>query len=232
MVSEIVRNFQPDAFGVLVVGERSDKTLWCVDGQTRLKAAVKLGIDEVPCLTFESSGKEHEASLFRLLNTQTNQSKLQKMKALLCEGDANTHDLVAIVERSGFKIGFDGEKTWPHIRSIVPVEKAYERGTLQRVLSIVSKAWSSTRDIHALQVPVLGGLQRFISLHGDIVNDDELASRLQKFAVQQLVSQCEARKMQGGSREDAMREVIVQVWNKGRRVRIEPHVIGEADAKQ
>jgi len=225
MVSEIVRNYQPEAFGVLVVGERADKSLWCVDGQTRLKSAVKLGIDEVPCLVFDSLGKEHEASLFRLLNTQTNQSKLQKMKALLCEGDANTHDLVATVERAGFKIGFNGEKSWPHIRSVVPIEKAYERGVLTRVLGIVKNAWSATCDIHALQVPILGGLCKFIVLHGEVTNDEELAARLQRFTVQQLVSQCEARKMQGGSREDAMREVLVQVWNKGRRARIESSVI-------
>lgn len=225
MVAEIVRNYQPDAFGVLVVGERADKSLWCVDGQTRLKAAVKMGLDDVPCLTFDSMGKEHEASLFRLLNTQTNQSKMQKMKALLCEGDANTHELVAVIERCGFKIGFNGEKSWPHIRSIVPVEKAYERGILDRVLLVISQTWAATTDIHALQVPMMGGLTRFLAANGDVVNDKDLVARLQRFTVQQLVSQCEARKMQGGSREDAMREVIVQVWNKGRKNRIENKLI-------
>ena len=220
MVSKIVKNYESDAFGVLVVGQREDGSLWCVDGQTRLKAAVKLGIDEVPCLVFDSNGKSHEAALFRMLNTQTNQSKLQKMKAQLCEGDPNTHELNSIVERCGFKIGFNGEKSWPHIRSIVPIEQAYEKGILDRVLHIVSGAWGNMQDTHALQVPVLGGLSKLIASHGDVINDIELIGRLQRFAVPQLVAQCEARKMQGGSRADAMRDVLVQVWNRNRRKRI------------
>jgi len=220
MVNQIVKCFEQDAFGVLVVGERADGSFWCVDGQTRLKAAVKLGIDEVPCLVFESRGKEHEATLFRLLNTQTNQSKTQKTKAQLCEGDPNTAEMIAIVERCGFKIAFNGEKSWPSIRSITPVEQAYERGLLTRVLGIIMKAWGETRDTHALQSPMLGGLTRLVAQHGEVISDTELVSRLKKYRVSQLVAQCEARKMQSGNRGDAMKDVLVQVWNHSRRNRI------------
>lgn len=220
MVAKIVKHYEPDAFGVLVIGQRADKTMWCVDGQTRLKAAVKLGVEEVPCLVFDSTGKSHEAALFRMLNTQTNQSKLQKLKAQLCEGDPNTHELNEIVQRSGFKIGFSGEKSWPHIRSIVPIERAYEKDMLERVLKVVNGAWGAVQDTHALQVPILGGLTKLFLLHSDVIDDNELIDRLQKFTVSQLVAQCEARKMQGGSREDAMKDVLVQVWNRNRRKRI------------
>lgn len=220
MASQIVRCFEADAFGVLVVGERSDGSLWCVDGQTRLKAAVKLGLDDVPCLVFESRGKEHEATLFRLLNTQTNQSKLQKIKAQLCEGDPDTLEMISIVERCGFKIGFNGEKSWPHIRSLVPVERAYIQGILPRVLNVINNAWGPVKDIHALQVPILGGLTKLLMQHGEVISDAELVTRLQKYTVSQLVSQCEARKMQGGSREDAMKDVLIHVWNFNRRNRI------------
>lgn len=221
MVSTIVKGFEEDAFGVLVIGERTDGSLWCVDGQTRLKAAVKLGMTDVPCLVFTSKGKEHEATLFRLLNTQTAQSKLSRFKALLCEGDPNTEEMNAIVERCGFKIGYSGEKSWPHIRTVIPVEKAYTKGVLPRVLQIVSDTWGATEDIHALQVPMLGGLTKFISEFGDVVADKEIVARLQKFTVPQLVAQCEARKMQGGNREDAMKDVLVHIWNRNRKKRLD-----------
>jgi hypothetical protein len=66
----IARNFKWSAFGVLVVMERANGTLYVVDGQQRLAAVKRRGdIEKVPCMVFQSTGKDHEAQAFLDLNT-------------------------------------------------------------------------------------------------------------------------------------------------------------------
>lgn len=66
----IARNFKWSAFGVLIGMERSNGALYVVDGQQRLAAVKRRGdIEKVPCMVFQSGGKDHEAQAFLDLNT-------------------------------------------------------------------------------------------------------------------------------------------------------------------
>lgn len=72
-VNGIVRDYCAEAFGILIVGKRKDGTLWVVDGYARYRAALKLGLETVPCHVISSKGVSHEAGLFCQLNNHSSQ---------------------------------------------------------------------------------------------------------------------------------------------------------------
>lgn len=67
----MTRSFNWVAFGALVVMRRANGDYYVVDGQQRLAAVKRRGdIAEVPCIVFQSDGREHEARAFLALNIQ------------------------------------------------------------------------------------------------------------------------------------------------------------------
>ena len=61
---KIARDFDPNALGVPLVGQREDHSLWIVDGQQRVEALKLLGKVNVRVEVFASKGPEHEAHVF------------------------------------------------------------------------------------------------------------------------------------------------------------------------
>jgi hypothetical protein len=63
---EIAAKFNWQAFGTLIVGQRSDGSYWIVDGMQRYRICVMLHVPIVPCTVFPSAGYQHEAQVFTL----------------------------------------------------------------------------------------------------------------------------------------------------------------------
>ena len=201
-VSLIVKQFDNDAFGSLVVGERSDGSLWVVDGLQRLTAARKLEIQRVPCDVFQSEGQKHEAKIFRLKNkNRTNVSAVVLFRALLAEGDAESIEIRQIVNRAGLSIGeADAGSRWPNIRCVTAVQRVFSRGNLAETLGVICEAWADEDE--AINGHILEGLSIFLRKCNS-VNHRELVIRLRqkspsdilRFAdgVRKLMSNAETR---------------------------------------
>lgn len=161
-VNRIVREFDNDAFGSLVVGQREDGSLWVVDGLQRLTAARKLEIQRVPCDVFQSEGQRHEAKIFRLKNkNRTNVSAIVLFRALIAEGDDESLEIRRIVRKAGLKMGeLDSGPRWPHIRCVTAVQRVFGRGNLEQTLSIICSAWPDDND--ALNGHIIEGLSIFL----------------------------------------------------------------------
>lgn len=68
-VLAIARDFTWEAAQVCTVMERSNGTLWVVDGQQRVLALQRRGdVTVVPCIVYKSNGPEHEARIFKMIN--------------------------------------------------------------------------------------------------------------------------------------------------------------------
>lgn len=201
-VGRITREFDNDAFGSLVVGERDDGSLWVVDGLQRLTAARKLGIQRVPCDVFASEGQRHEAKIFRLKNkNRTNVSAVVLFRALLAEGDDESLAIRQIVNSTGLKIGeADLGSRWPNIRCVTAVQRVFARGNLELTLGVICDAWPGDED--ALNGHIIEGLSIFLR-RCQPVNIRELTRKLRdktpadvlRFAdgVRRLMSNAETR---------------------------------------
>lgn len=195
-VKKIAEDYDPIAFGIPLIGERSDGTFWIVDGQQRIEA-IKLRNDtrgpqhqqkHVRAEVFASDGPEHEAMVFKRVNKNRTQLKpLQLYHAMLTAGDAHTWKMKELIEKHGFKIpkgesrGKE-ESVENRAKRLSCVNRlsrilaiAGEEG-LDFVLSVMSKVWPD--DPLRTKGELFAGLYLFWKNHDQVVDLDRLIPRL------------------------------------------------------
>lgn len=77
------------ACGALTVGRRGDSSLWVIDGQNRLEAALRRAdIDRLPCMVYDVAHKPEEARGFLHVNTHRKaMSSADRHPAMVLIGD-------------------------------------------------------------------------------------------------------------------------------------------------
>jgi hypothetical protein len=195
-VAKITKGFNPKAVGVPVVGERSDGTLWVVDGQQRIHAMREMKDKNrrwVRCEVFASSGPEHEAEIFRLINcNRTKLSAEQLYHASLTAGDETCWRLKKLLDEYGFTVPKvrrgKNESTTPathakRIRTVKFLSYVLSRGhkyggedAVRFILEVVSKAWPD--DPLKQKSEIIEGLYNFRQNRGGDVDLDRLVPRL------------------------------------------------------
>lgn len=105
----VARNFNWVSFNSIVVMERENGDKYVVDGQQRLLAAKHRGdIKDVPCIVFQSSGKEHEAKAFISLNiNRRHVSAVDKFNAGVLAGTSPEKHIAEWLSGIGLKITKD-----------------------------------------------------------------------------------------------------------------------------
>ena len=113
------------ACGALIVARRNDQ-YWVIDGQHRLYGALRRSdIADLPCVLFESSGIEGEASGFLLSNTNRKPiTAVQKQKALVTCKDEIACFVQDTIDKLGLKIA----------------EAAHNQGQIKCVSSCIRRA--------------------------------------------------------------------------------------------
>lgn len=94
------------ACGALIVGKRLDGRLYVIDGQHRLRAALKRSdIRDLPCVVFESTGSREEAEAFLRANRNRKpMTAMQAFKAMVSSGDKTALAVQQMVEKAGLKM--------------------------------------------------------------------------------------------------------------------------------
>ena len=185
---KIARDFDPNALGVPLVGQREDHSLWIVDGQQRVEALKLLGKVNVRVEVFASKGPEHEAHVFKLVNC--NRTKLHSLEEFWAKVRALDDDSLILkrtVEQEGFKIvgrgnerlsGKDGSETngLACVNTLARYLHLHGPDAVRFALRIVRTHWGS--DPNARTSHVLAGLSRFWSGHRDDLDEARLGARL------------------------------------------------------
>jgi hypothetical protein len=111
-ITHIAKTFNWELFGAIIVADRgADKLIGqryaILDGGGRLIAArMRADINNLPCLVFPVTNKEHEARVFAELNIiRTNISGIQKYKASLVYKNQTSIDIQKIFDAYGVKVG-------------------------------------------------------------------------------------------------------------------------------
>lgn len=109
----IAREFNWQSFGVLVVSQRQDGSLWVVDGQNRHAAAMEReDVSLVPCMVFRLNTLREEAQAFLRLNKNRGLPKtLQMLPAQVHAGDATAVALQELVAGTGRTISSNSSPT-------------------------------------------------------------------------------------------------------------------------
>lgn len=182
----IVTSFNPDALGIILVGEREDATLWCVDGRQRITALAKMSRKTVRAEVFKSDGPEHEAQVFKLVNmNRMALTPQEQFKALLTGGDKLAWKVKEAVEKAGFRIrttstgrmkGDSGYRDVTAIKTLLMYGGRYGTDPIKFALETIMDAWPDDRVANCNNM--LAGLMIFFNQKKGVVDNDRLLPRL------------------------------------------------------
>lgn len=193
-VGKIVSEFNEDALGLPVIGERSDGSLWIVDGLQRITALRKMERREVRAEVFASQGAEHEAEIFKLINL--NRAKLtpaEEFRALLTAHDEAAWEIKGACESEGFTIETSKTGRMPErratqltaINTLRMLHREWGTDPIRFALRVIKTIWPGDPiGSHYLMVE---GLGRLWNRMDGAVDLERLASRLLDVTPQKVI---------------------------------------------
>jgi hypothetical protein len=224
-VAGIAKNFDEEAFGVIVAGERDDGSLHPVDGFQRLNAAMERGVSHVPCQIIKSRGAEHEAELFGKLNKRRGLSTHQLFKADVCAGKPDAVAVYEAITEAGLNVrGMKPNGRRQSIGGVKQCQTAYRRvgggeagmAHVTEVLRTLRTHWGQEHSEGAYHCGVIGGLAFFLRRFGDNVDRKRLRKIMEGNTPVKLMSQGDTFQMMSGTTRDAgVALAFFEVYNKG-----------------
>lgn len=223
-INKIAKNYDPVAFGIPLVGERNDGSLWIVDGQQRigfLRSDKKYKWVRVE--VFASKGPEHEAEVFRLVNkNRTPLKPIEMFHALLTAGDEDMWSIKEIIEKAGFKIPRGESKGVQEshenrslkIHCIGAVSRVYRdcgKEGLEFILNVLSKIWDN--DHNRTSDAIIGGLGSFYNNREKVVDIDRLVVRLAKTTPNKILYSAQ---LGVGNRHSVVSQLIDKFYRKNK----------------
>ncbi|QKG24313.1 hypothetical protein ACTIVE_5956 [Actinomadura verrucosospora] len=182
-------------------------------GVTSIKAEIHHGLDQ-----------QQEAVLFLIKNRESAKvSTLDEYKVGLTAGDALCVAVDATLQKHALKLGGSSTNSVGAVSAVLRITGRYGEDVLDRTLSIAEKAWGRSKE--SWDGMLIGGLALFLSRHGDDIDDDVLAQKMQKEGlagywrakVLTVSSNGGYNNSGTGSRESACYQLVRDAWNKGRK---------------
>jgi hypothetical protein len=135
----IASNFNWAAFGVLTVARRTDGSLWVIDGQHRLAAAMSRDdIDTVPVVIFEFNGNIMDEATDFLINNKERRplAGVDAFKAQVVAGDPTALQVQDLLTAGGRTVGAPGPRTVSCVKALYACMKE-DAGALKRIWPII-----------------------------------------------------------------------------------------------
>lgn len=224
-VQKMVADWNPAAVGTITVSRRNNGALVLIDGAHRSECARLLGVSTLPALTYSGLTLAEEAALFVELNDFKQPSYLSRMLAGRIAGDKTATDVLNIIERHGWTVGYSSEPG--SYAAVAAAERVYRNGVgvlppgeyeslLDRSVNLLTEAWRHDRE-SAHQMIVMG-IGQLLARFGDGIDPASLALRLAKERPYSLVAKAKAiQSGQGGTTPAALAKVLVGMYNARRR---------------
>jgi hypothetical protein len=218
-VNEMERNYDPQAVGFILVGQREDGSYWVIDGFQRVSTATKLGIQRVPCEVVQSSGPAFEAALFRKRARRRNLSAHQLFKALVAEGNEEAVEMLCVINGVGLNVtGMAQSRKGGSISCVNACRDSFRRGGpehLRLVLETLKKSWGGGHD-NAYHQAMVGGLSLFLYRYQGDVDLKRLINKMAAESPAHVLGQAKPFKlMHGGSRDKAVGHAFLVYYNVG-----------------
>lgn len=230
-VKRMAEAFNPNALGTLIVSERANESLVCLDGAHRRAAGLQADYSEpVDCIVFVGLSEAEEAGLFLLYNDKKDPSAMSRFKARVVAGDPVAQEISRIVAASGWRIGLSGDPGY--IAAVQKLEAVYRHGgrtkevgahpeILKWVLDILAEAWIYEQK--AADGMMLFAMGQLLGRFGEQIDTRTLVAKLRKNEPTQLIARARGlQSLQGGGVPAALAKIIVGEYNKGRRANLLP----------
>ncbi len=228
--SQIAKEFDPDHMGVVTVSERADGRYAVIDGQHRIAAVRQLFDDDtqkIECKVHRGLTTEEEAAMFVGLNNFKRPSGVQLFLKNVIAGDPEAVEINDIVKRQGFRV--NGAATDGNITCVGALQSIYHGfgghkapanpTLLTQTMIVVKNAWGISKD--GANGSVVEGVALLIAARAKMLDYADLSHRLATFPGGPSGLLGRARgvaAVSGGRIPLAVADVIVDIYNKGRRI--------------
>jgi len=148
---KIAKNYDPEKFGALQVGKRSDGTFWVVDGQQRLTAAKLRKLRKVPCCVFDSRGPKHEAAIYSSVNNdKAKMAAIDTWRSDVVAEDPKVLAIEKVISEYGYTV-VDAASSWKQIGCPNMLRSMHEYvgiNGMKQIFEVLSKTWPETMGIN------------------------------------------------------------------------------------
>ncbi len=205
----------------LKLARRDDGSMWAVDGQHRLSAALLRGdIPHLPCVIGRYASNCDEAAAFVALNRQRRAlGSMDLFKAAIAAGDDETIEVMAAIKASGLRLApHSNYNNWkPGMLYCAPsIQRAWKlRGPIPTKKSMVMLAKAFDGQILRFAGLLLEGLYEIFTTEGRLGSFDLMALEAALGAVPQAEWIKRALREQGSSgcsRAAAMRAAMLAAY--------------------
>lgn len=218
-------DIDPIAFQNVTVAKRSDGSLWVVDGQQRLFAAMKAGYTSVPCAVFISNGSDHEAEIYKKINADKKPMKpFDIWKAKLIYKDPAALNINLINRMYGVEIVGPGcVNKWYHSYAVTALENAYKLGhhRYNDIIRVLHTAFNGQEKTFC--EPMITGLTMLFREYDNLIDVNDLINKLRTKPVYKIAMDAGAAQAKnggaggGGGRATYYCNEFRMLYNKNRR---------------
>lgn len=220
MVNQIAREYDIVKAGPILVSERDDGSVWCVDGQHRMTGAAQAGETQIFAHVVHGLTQAQEAELRLARNDRRSDSLAEKFRTRLVMGDEKAHAIVEVARQQGTEINLIPNSNHG-INAIATVEILYDiDGTgvwLARTIRAIKEAFGEDElNPTTCSTSMLKAVCWFMAQHVDAheANYDEFVNRVGAVGVDDLRRKAVSHKAaNGGALWVNYYRAIVEVWN-------------------
>jgi hypothetical protein len=224
-----VSKFDPDQLGYIVVNKRADGKLYVIDGQHRVELlrAVGWGDQSIQCECFDGQTQANEAALFLRRNDRKSVRTFDKFRVSVTSGDDMHTDIDRIVRHQGLTVS--DQCLEGHVVAVAALQRVYSGAgigsakegpaALARTLKTIQRAWG--KGASGFQGHLISGLGMVQLRYNGKLDQEALAEKLAPFpgGAPGLLGKAKAiQDMRGRPLHHCVASVIVDTYNKGRRV--------------
>lgn len=226
-IEKMKTEWNENAEGFYTVSRRKSGQLVILDGAHRWTAKKELtdNLGTAPCRILEGLSLAEEAEIFLALNNTTQPLPIDKFKVRVVKGDPVAEKIDEIVKSYGWVITrAPGDH---HIRAVAALEKIYRRSeaadqdpnALTLTMLAVTRAWGNQHA--AASAVIVEGMGRLFIEYSSKIVMDTLTTRLNEYKGGPATLHAKATElaaMRQGKVSMAVAELVVEAYNKGKRI--------------
>jgi len=222
-VSSIARNFDPDAFGIIICSAREDNVIAIIDGGHRIAALRLLGFENktVNALVYFNLSIEDEARIFTLINQDRTKPKTSDIfKAQVAANDKDAMGLNSILSSLGLKASnAPGNGV---VRGIGTLKEIYKNaGHLNTGYALISLKSAFGEHSSSFNVDAVTALAIIFKKYGKAIDGDRIVNTLKKFnSIDGMLNQAKIMNVRntGPIKYTTLPFIIVESYNSKLRV--------------
>lgn len=221
-VKKIVKNFDPVGLQHLSISYREGQ-YYVFDGQHRLEALKRLGIEEVECIIHYGMTYKDEAKAWDYFNKQiTKATPLDEANAALKRGDALAVAIDQAVNETGIEIDYKNKGTDGSVRSYNVIKRIFKKEgkeRLQKVLLLITRTLGYEKK--TLTGWFIDGVNDFLNEYQHQPSFDMawFEKTLSRKGFDSIRIETDAYKTMFGNKtkRECVVAVLVETYNKGKR---------------